>query len=650
MTGGSHSGIRADIQMLRAWAILCVIAHHAKLDMFAGGYLGVDVFFVISGYLITRTICFGINAGNFALVDFYAKRFKRLLPAAYAVFMVVALLSPWILDPQEEKNFLAQLGGALTFTANMVLWRQSGYFDSSADFKPLLHIWSLSLEEQYYFVLPIFLLFLPRRWRTAGLMLAFAGSFWICAALMLYKPNAGFYFLPSRAWELLAGSLIAQLPSMSRWVPPLRKMSWAAWAGLLLLPLFPMSKLHPGWDAAVVCMCTAVILAAARISRVTRYNILPVRVGNGSYCLYLVHWPLFAWLNSCFLSTPPLEMRFAAVFLTFMLAWLLRKYVEQPGMRLKAVSNKKVFGSAFVLAAIIGMTPVTANMVTIDTSEMLAEEIAPVTGLSEKCSSDASFGSLAECRHGKKPRVLLWGDSYAMHLVPGMQANATFDFIQAARVNCSPLLDIAQVNPGTIFNLEWARDCIGFNRSVANFLQNDKDIDVVIVASPFDQNIITNYGSQGLHNIISIDGAIISSDLSDENALAALGRTINAVRSAGKKVLLVAAPPRTAENMARCSHRKKIGLPLFKVNADCSTFADDTIAYQASVRAFLHRAEAELDVAVFYPDEFFCAGINCRTQIDGKVLYRDNGHYSREGSVLMAEALNFSASALALAR
>jgi peptidoglycan/LPS O-acetylase OafA/YrhL len=159
---GSMTATRTDIQALRGVAVLMVVLYHVKIGPLDAGYLGVDVFFVISGFLITTLVAKGIQRGEFRLSKFYFRRAKRLLPAAYATVLATALCAPWFLNQQELRDFALQVIGSVTFTANVVLWRQSGYFEGASELKPLLHTWSLSLEEQYYMLLPAALLLLRR--------------------------------------------------------------------------------------------------------------------------------------------------------------------------------------------------------------------------------------------------------------------------------------------------------------------------------------------------------------------------------------------------------------------------------------------------------------------------------------------------------
>ena len=192
---------RTDIQVLRGFAVLIVLFYHAKMGFLPAGYLGVDVFFVISGFLITHLVKSGLERGDFSFSEFYFRRAKRLLPAAYVTFFVTALLAPFFLGSIEMSDFRMQMLGAVAFIGNIVLWQQSGYFGGAAEFKPLLHVWSLAIEEQYYFILPAFLFFLPRRFWKPVTAFVLVFSLALCLFLVQKKASATFFLLPTRAWN-----------------------------------------------------------------------------------------------------------------------------------------------------------------------------------------------------------------------------------------------------------------------------------------------------------------------------------------------------------------------------------------------------------------------------------------------------------------
>lgn len=252
---------RTDIQALRGLAILLVLLHHARLvPWLHAGHLGVDVFFVVSGYLITGIIQRALIEGTFTFTGFYFRRAKRLLPAAYVTFATSVLLSSFFLSRPEMRDFTWQLLGAVTFTGNIALWMQTGYFEGAAHLKPLLHVWSLSIEEQYYLLLPAALAFTPRRFWRIGVITVLIGSLVLCFALLSSKPGATFYLLPTRAWELALGSLGVLVLEGSVAGVWLARLFWPALIALLVVPFYPTGAPHPGLDALIVCVATLVVI------------------------------------------------------------------------------------------------------------------------------------------------------------------------------------------------------------------------------------------------------------------------------------------------------------------------------------------------------------------------------------------------------
>lgn len=314
-----------------------------------GGYVGVDIFFVISGFLITSILVREIDAGSFSFAKFYARRIRRLLPALFFMLTVSSACAVVLMVPEDLRAFGRSLVATTLFSANILFWRESGYFDAAADMKPLLHMWSLGIEEQFYIVLPIVLVIVVRFWRStlpkvlASLFLvSFALSVWAVRSV----PEAAFYVLPTRAWELLAGSLLAVGV-----VPAITDRRWAtaiSCAGLALVLLAILSyqpgTRFPGEAALLPVAGVALLIYAAPGTPIGgMLSSVPfVRIGQLSYSLYLWHWPLLVfagYANIEPLSTMQLVGVAAATFLASYLSW---RFIEQP-FRHGNTANLKLF-------------------------------------------------------------------------------------------------------------------------------------------------------------------------------------------------------------------------------------------------------------------------------------------------------------------
>lgn len=320
---------RIDIQALRGVAVLLVLVFHANIGIAPSGFLGVDVFFVISGYLITGLLVRQRDADKVDVLGFYFRRARRLLPAAFVVFAVVALLSPVFLSTAAMGELRAQLIGAVTYTINFVLAAQTGYFDVAAEHKPLLHIWSLAIEEQYYLILPLIVIATPRRHLTAVVAAATVASLLICFTRLL-GDKFTFFLLPSRAWELGIGSLGA-LVAADRLRPRLRYLAPVAAAVVVGLPLLLPVGNHPSWGALLICLATLTILLAQSPWLSTGPLVATFAiVGDISYSLYLVHWPLFVFFRQAWMGEQTTFTGIALLLMALVLGFLLYATVERP--------------------------------------------------------------------------------------------------------------------------------------------------------------------------------------------------------------------------------------------------------------------------------------------------------------------------------
>jgi peptidoglycan/LPS O-acetylase OafA/YrhL len=339
-------GYRRDIDGLRAVAILAVLAFHVFPTGFQGGFTGVDVFFVISGFLISGIILSELREGSFTFSDFYARRIRRIFPALALVLAATVTFGWWALTPYDYDQLGAHVAAGAGFIANIVLWQQSGYFDTDSALKPLLHLWSLGVEEQYYLIWPL-LLFLLRRHmeRIFWLILATAaGSFALNVMLVGRLPEAAFYLPVTRFWELMLGSIVAYLHLhrvqqgaviSDRWRDAL------AVAGVVLLVLaFTLvrdGRGFPGWRALLPTVGTVLLIQSgpqAWINRRILANRVLVYIGLISYPLYLWHWPILSFARNIHGGLPPVPMRIAALLVSVVLAWATFELLERPVRRM----------------------------------------------------------------------------------------------------------------------------------------------------------------------------------------------------------------------------------------------------------------------------------------------------------------------------
>lgn len=298
---GSNLRYRADVDGLRAIAVSPVVLFHAGLQTFSGGYVGVDIFFVISGYLITSLLLKENRSRSFSIITFYDRRIRRIFPALFAVMLLSALAGGWLQTPADFQQFGQSVIATSLFSSNVFFWWKAGYFDSASDVKPLLHTWSLGVEEQFYIFFPVLLFVLYRWYSERGkylLVLLALFSFILSVYAVETRPSAAFYLAPTRAWELLLGSLLAfdLFPEFNSRI--LREVGSLFGFGFILFSVLTYSQnsAFPGLRALPPCAGAALIIhsGASGVSYIR--NALSIRpivfVGLISYSLYLWHWPL----------------------------------------------------------------------------------------------------------------------------------------------------------------------------------------------------------------------------------------------------------------------------------------------------------------------------------------------------------------------
>jgi peptidoglycan/LPS O-acetylase OafA/YrhL len=362
---------RPEIDGLRAIAVAAVILFHAGFALFSGGFVGVDVFFVISGFLITSIIVEELKTGRFSVLRFYERRSRRILPALFTVMAACVPFAYRLLSPDDLTDFAQSLAAICLFASNVLFWGESGYFDTQAELKPLLHTWSLAVEEQFYVVFPLLLL---AAWRLGrGVLLALIGAIAVASVFTSVDevrnfPSAAFYLLPSRAWQLLVGALASfvaeRLQAADVRQPAVRLAGEAVgWGGMamivLALFLFDERTPFPGLNAALPTLGTALVLLGASdrtsVGRMLAWQPL-VGLGLISYSAYLWHQPLFAFTKHALLADLPADLAIVLCAVTVVLASLSWRYVEQPFRDRSLISRGAVYAlSAAGMAAFVAL-------------------------------------------------------------------------------------------------------------------------------------------------------------------------------------------------------------------------------------------------------------------------------------------------------
>lgn len=644
---------RTDLQAMRGFAVLIVVLQHANPSLLRAGYLGVDIFFVISGFLITGLVARAIARGDFRFGEFYFRRAKRLLPAAYVTFLATAIAAVFLLDAREWNDFSAQLAGAATWTANIVLWRQTGYFEGAAALKPLLHVWSLSVEEQFYLLLPAGLVLMPRRWWLGGIVLLLIASLAWYLAWMQSRPEAAFYLLPTRAWQFALGATAALIVQHARVRAFATWLFWPALATLVAVPMLPLG-LSPQAMAIAACVAATLVVLRAHPAAETLPPVrVLARVGDFSYSLYLVHWPVFAFLHNAYagdpaLGTPSTLVLSLAVVASIAGGWLLYRTVELPVRHARIAPSRRV-----VLAAAVATVALMAMPIGISARARVAAKEAGIdyawlrrdnVGFSAACEFYQSFEPIAACRNSAQPRLLVWGDSFAMQLVPGILASAPeAGVVQATKSSCGPFAGIAQYTDD--FPRAYALNCLSFNHSVLEYVRATPSIHTVVLSSAFYP-----YFDAERHLVQRRPGGDIDVRPDEAIALRTLHETIDAIRATGKHVVLVAPPPSTGFDYTHCLERKARGRTVFGSFTDCSMSLAEYRASKTTVHDFLARIGRDADIDVIRFDDLLCDDARCATELDGTFLYRDEGHLSYDGARLVGRRMGLGQRVQAAAR
>lgn len=641
---------RPEIDGLRALAVLPVVFFHAHVPGFGGGFVGVDVFFVISGFLITSILVRDLDQQQFSIAKFYERRIRRILPALTVMALATTIAAFVLLTPRELIQFARSLSATALFYSNFFFATQTGYFDGPATSRPLLHTWSLGVEEQFYIVWPLLLLLAYKarlnRKTLGALILAFAAGSLIVAQFGLTGArSARYFYLPqARAWELLLGALLA-----IRIVPPLRSQLLRDTLGLLGIALvifsvimFSAATPFPSFWTLIPCLGSLLFIyvcdSGDNVSaRILSFSPL-VFIGLISYSLYLWHWPLFVYLNILFQESISVYISAGAIAASFLLATLSYYIVERPfrtGANSHKASYRHIFAgiSVIVITALVGGgllylrgVPSRLDLVTL----RFYEAAKAVNPLRRTCHTEADIPAPdADCispkpRNSQQFDILVWGDSHADAFFPAIGSLAAHWNLyarQASKSGCPPALGVERVDRRS--GEDSVLNCSKFNDAVLKQLADAHRPKLVVLAARW--TLYTEQNDRQGTFLVDVESGKGSSDTPAEVLRNAVGRTVSALNKMGLDVLLVGQAPEFGRDPNRCVVQKRMRRQLTE---PCVTRNRSSVEQRlAASNAILMDIAANIpNTKVLQLHEFFCESKLCFASRNGDPLYSDGSH------------------------
>lgn len=631
-------GYLPHLDGLRAIAVGLVVLHHAGITWISGGFIGVDVFFVLSGYLITGQIVKNLAEERFSFKDFYQRRLRRLAPAYLAVALVSLMAAYFILLPQDfiyhcKVAALAFLSLSNFYLANTT----SGYFAAAVEEIPLLHTWSLAVEEQYYLVWPVMLIALSRirsvRMKAVALLGLFALSVWFSVWYTPVNAERAYYLLPTRFHELLAGGLLAfygaSLPRLKIWQQELVSLAGLA---MIIVPalVYSSDTLFPSWRALIPCLGTVMLVYAGQHAPLTgRFLTLKPMIGLGliSYSLYLWHWPIFSFTQY---ATGSLDLvkGLAGIALAVLLSWLTWEFIEQP-FRFKWRLNAKqllrylyLAPAAFLLAA-LAIVRVGDGFIGRfgDDAVRAVEAMDSEPGKHRvDCPADASL----PCAD-----ILLAGDSHAEHFgdfMSVLSADAGLTLQVNMRAGCPALWEII---PTYIKN----------GRPDTDYKCVDRSHDLYAQMHRYKYVVLAGYWSiadlkPDRYFLSGPNNPDFSPAVTRKVMARAFHDSIRRIVKAGSVPVLIRDNPTVPDELFNCSRRKL--LPFHDEPCEFPREEmDETYAYANELIDELEAMHPQ--IVIIDPNEIICAEGVCRTELDGVPIYRDDDHLNRIGSETLGE-------------
>jgi peptidoglycan/LPS O-acetylase OafA/YrhL len=608
-----------ELDGLRALAVIGVLLCHLEVAWLPGGFVGVDIFFVLSGYLITRLITAEIlETGRFRFGNFYVRRIRRLYPALVTTVIAAWIGSFLLLSPAQMENFAESAISALFSYSNVLFYLEADYFDALATTKPLLHTWSLSVEEQFYLLWPLTLLFAHKLFGRRGMIVALAvicvaslglAQFWLEA-----DRTAAFYMLPARAIELGLGALLVFLPALRNRL--LMNATTIAGVAAMIVPmvLYTENTPFPGLPAMLPCIGAALFIAASRSEAAAPFRLAPVAwVGRISYSLYLVHWPLIVLWRAY--TYRPIEWGDGLLLggLALLLAWLQYTLIEQRFRHPVPGRNRRVITALVSIAVFVSATSAATALgngwAWRIPPERITRVVDPMDTRACKRRNPDLDRRLATCQNfrDKQKDLFVWGDSHALHLAPGLfKAFADRNVYILYRSACTPQSGFGgyvREYPSDKQEL----DCVERNERALRFFLDGPPRDIIITSAKRETPEL----------IADVTEPILSQ-----------------LRAAGNNVVVLGDFIRPAINLVDCT-----AAPTYLVgDAWIATRCTGNPRVAAGELAYNEALQALLPTFVS-PNDVQCPNGVCQFFDGTRLLFRDDHHLSDAGAAVFMERL-----------
>lgn len=650
---------RPEIDGLRTLAVMPVVLFHAGVPGVTGGFVGVDIFFVISGYLISGILLNAISEQRFSLLDFYDRRIRRIFPALIFTYCFVFIVGIFIFMPNDLKVVGHSLAASALFFSNILFFFDSGYFDAPAHLKPLLHTWSLSVEEQFYVIWPLLLfclMLLGKGWTIFITLCLALVSFTFAQIALSDSAPAAFFLSQYRAWELLLGALLALTSgrvTMGRWASEIGGL-----AGLALifgsLVMLNEHSAFPGMNAAYPCLGAALIILTTEQHQNLTKRFLSLRplvfVGLISYSLYLIHWPIVVYWRYWSGAAPQLSATLVIVVLSILIATLMWKYVEQPfrhgSFRFPAPKRVLIGTLSAALLAVFGYF--------FEQEDGFTFNLDPqVRSLNHQARAKNPYRTYCHgvtkvhinnddiCNFGAplKPGgfdLLLLGDSNGDHFVPALSVltkKAAISGRQMTRSRCPSLFGVRRepVNARKVF------DCKTTQNAMRSFTQQNPNLKMVVLA----HNWATYFEGRNHHRADQV--YVVLSDQEKERSVEATRRamrkalfdTVSYFLDRGIKVWILKQLPQFNQNPYSC-----VGRAMMRSDdiSACDIDAANSHDYQRAANTAIDDVQAtHPKISVFDPFLAICKNSICSSYQDNTLLYSDDNHLNLYGSRWIAQ-------------